>query len=247
MDDMIGSPENQLDAWQLQDFSDNCAVTAQMSIINQYLVDDIGLDDANYVALAGGWWSPGGGTQPEDVGRLMDAFGIDNHAVDQASIESLAGELQAGHRVIVGVNSGELWDQGPLADFANWLRDVFGLDEAEFSPADHAVSVTGIDLSNPDAPMVIINDPGTPDGAGATYPLDKFMDAWQNSDFYYVATNEPPPMWGGLDFDIGTFLGFGSAVAADALGLPPDLSVAAGNLVSEMSDSVDWDSILRSI
>lgn len=42
--------------------------------------------------------------------------------------------------------------------------------------------------------MVIINDSGHPDGAGAAYPLDQFMDAWENSGFYYTATDGSLPV-----------------------------------------------------
>lgn len=65
--------------------------------------------------------------------------------------------------MIIGVDSGELWDQNPLLEK---LEDHFSIQGA-----DHAVVVSGIDTSNPSDVHVIISNPGTgeavvlPDGA----------------------------------------------------------------------------------
>ena len=175
----IGDPGAQMDDWILQDAPDNCAVAAEMSIINQFISTPLSIDEASYISDANGWYQPGGGTSPEQVGQLMDAFGV------------LVQELRDGHGVIVGVNSSELWDEGIWGAIKQFFLDAFGLDD--IIPADHAVVVTGIDNSDPATPMVIINDSGMPNGAAVRYPLDQFMDAWENSGFYYVATSIPIP------------------------------------------------------
>src|SRR3712207_7822622 len=41
-------------------------------------------------------------------------------------------------------------------------------------------------------PQVIISDPGTGEAA-ATYPLGQFLDAWRESEFRMIATEEPAP------------------------------------------------------
>ena len=54
-----------------------------------------------------------------------------------------------------------------------------------YSPYDgpnHAVQVIGIDYSDPDNPMVILNDSGHPDGCGLEVPMDTFLDAWDDAD-----------------------------------------------------------------
>ena len=48
--------------------------------------------------------------------------------------------------------------------------------------ADHAVEVIGFDYSDPNNPMVILNDSGTPDGCGELVPLDVFVNAWEAGD-----------------------------------------------------------------
>jgi hypothetical protein len=247
MDFYIGDPELEMTHWELQNLPDNCAVAAQTSILNQYLRHDISMDEATYVAVSNGWYAPGFGTAPEDLGNILEAYGIPTHSVANASIEQLAAELQQGHRVIVGVNSGQLWDQGPLAEFWNWVNAAFGRDTSTLSPADHAIAVTGLDLSDLNNPMVIVNDPGHPDGAGQAYPLDRFMDAWENSDFHYTATSIPPDGGAPPAFSIAEFLGWGTTAAGAAMGLDPISAVQAGNLVHHLVESADWDLLLATI
>ncbi|MEX2578844.1 MAG: C39 family peptidase [Verrucomicrobiales bacterium] len=245
MEYYIGDPASQLDTWELQNMHDNCAVAAQTSIINQYLGSPISLEEANYVAVSSGIYTPGAGTSPADVGLLMDIYRVPNHSVEDASIEQLAAELQQGHLVVVGVDSGELWEEGPLGEFWSWLQKAFGLDTAEFNPADHAVVVTGINVSDPENPTVVINDPGHPEGAGKEYPLHKFKDAWENSNFHYVSTSEPPPGNEALPFDLGNLMGLGTTFAATAfLGADPLTAAAAGDLVNGLVSEFDWDKVL---
>lgn len=243
----IGDPAAQIDDWHLQNLPDNCAVSAQVEIINQFRAHPISLDEANYVAYSNGWYHPGGGTEQADMGSLMDAYGVDTHRVDHASVFDLAKELEAGHRVIVSVKSDDLWDTGPLGEFYGWLCKQLGLDHAQFSPADHAVSVTGIDVSDPAHPMVVINDPGAPDGAGHPYPLEQFMDAWENSDFFYVATNTAPGGEVAGAFDWSSILPGVTEVAVGAWTGDATLAVAAGEIVDELVNHVNWDSILKQI
>lgn len=171
---------------------DNCAVEAERSIINLFIDTPLTQQDAMYVSASNGWYRPGAGTSPADVGGMMDLFGIPNHTVVNANVADLARELAQGHGVIVGVDSQELWDNGPLAELKQWLSTTFGIDFGD-SGANHAVVVTGIDVTDPSAPMVIINDSGVPDGQGMPYPMDKFLQSWEDSNCYYTATDIPLP------------------------------------------------------
>lgn len=239
----IGDPASQMDDWIYQD-ADNCAVAAEISIINQFSDDNISLQDASYISMSNGWYQPGMGTNPSEIGNLMDLAGIPNHTIMGASIEELAAELQQGNGIIVGVNSSELWDQGIWNDIKQFFYDAFGYDTAEFNPADHAVVVTGVDLSDPGNPMVIINDSGVPNGAAVRYPLEQFTDAWENSGFYYTATSVPIPgspleSPASLGFDVGDFLGLATTLYT---GEP-----TAGELVNMVVDEIDWDTLLQSI
>ena len=246
-DFFIGDPAAQMDNWILQDQMDNCAVAAEASLINQFTGGNLSLPEANYISAANGWWHPGMGTDPFEIGNLMDMYGIPNHTVMGASIHDLALELQAGNGVIVGVNSSELWDQGVWNDIKEFFAEAFGLDTAEINPADHAVVITGIDLSDPENPQIIINDSGTLDGKGKPYSLDQFRDAWSNSGFYYTATSEPIPgspypSPKDLGIDLGDILGTATTLlTGDPL---------AGELVNKGIDlltDTDWESLLESV
>lgn len=244
----IGDPEHQTHDWQDQGLPDNCAVAAQASIINQFNPDHpLTIDDADYIALANGWYHPGGGTATEDMGKLFDVFDIPHHQVDHASVAQLASELQQGHRVIVGVSSSELWDEGPLSEFWNWLIKELGLNRADFNPADHAVCVTGINVTDPSHPTVVLNDSGEPHGAGHEYPLDRFTEAWHGSDFHYVATDTVPLSASAPQFDVGAFLGIGTTLVCWDNGASLATAAEAGAVVSDIYRHVDWDQILASV
>lgn len=239
----IGDPAEQMDNWMLQTEVDNCAVAAEVSIINQFLDEDLSLDEASYISAANGWYNPGSGTDPGVIGNMMEIHGIPTHTVMGASIEELVSELQQGHGVIVGVNSSELWDSGSQNNVQQFFNDAFGLDTTEFNPADHAVVITGIDLSNPDCPMVIMNDSGIAGGAAARYSLDQFMDAWENSGFYYTSTSVPipdpeVPSPDSLGFDLASFLGMTTTILTG--------SPEAGMLVEAISET-DWEAVLEVI
>ena len=104
--DILGVPNAQADFWDMQEFADNCEPTAESFISRQFGYDNISTNDFAYISNANGWYQPGGGTSPDDIGNMMDMFGIENHTYSNASIENLASELMEGHGVIVGVRSG---------------------------------------------------------------------------------------------------------------------------------------------
>ena len=185
----IGDPISHIHEWEMQIEDDNCAVAAEVSLINHFGFN-ISQAEANMISAENGWYQPGGGTSPSDIGNMMDMFGIDNHHCYNATVQDLAAELAAGHGVIVGIHNDDLYNN---SSFSNIICDIFGIDNPQDMPANHAVVVTGIDMSDPSNPMVVLNDPGTPNGAGATYSLSAFMDAWENSNCTYIATDQPLP------------------------------------------------------
>jgi hypothetical protein len=184
--DVTGDVESIIEVWDgRQSYPTTCAVRCEEIIIEVYRGGDIDEHVLVQEAYDKGWWRPGVGTSPEDIGNLLESHGIEINRFTSSNIFHLADELAKGHRVIIGVDSGELWNQMP---FLEYLQDAFGFEEA-----DHAVIVSGIDTTDPGNPLVIISDPGTGEAA-AHYPLDEFLDAWEDSDFFMIATTEPPPV-----------------------------------------------------
>lgn len=198
-DPIIGTPEQDMSWWDgAQSYTDTCAIRSQEFILEQFTGQEIDEHALVQEAMVNGWYTPGGGTQPEDVGNLLELHGVEVNRFENANIHTLANELAQGHKVIIGVDSGELWQQDPIREAID--------DELGIKGADHALVVSGIDTTDPDNVQVIVSDPGTGEAA-ATYPMDQFLDAWQDSDFFMVATQDPAPStlpeMNNFDYDIG--------------------------------------------
>lgn len=170
-----------------QGYDDTCAIKSQQLILKTFGID-ISEDDLRQEAIDLGIYN--GGTMPEDVGVLLNEHGVSTHTLHGAHVFDLVNELAQGHKVIVGVDSGELWHD-------NWFDDYF-----EDFQADHALVVSAIDTSDPNNTQVILTDPGTGQPA-ATYSLYEFMEAWQDSNCFMVATDDAPPA--GVDPTMANF------------------------------------------
>ena len=96
-------------------------------------------------------------------------------AIRQGNIIDLANELNAGHKIIIPLDSGEIW------------KTDSGFEDILVERADHAVVLTGIDY-DANTPKAIINDPGHPDGKAMKIELSRFIDAWKDSSYYYLTT-----------------------------------------------------------
>lgn len=171
------SPVNILSDDVRQIYSDTCAIKSQQLILQDFGINmtETQLRDE---AIANGWYN--GGTSPADVGKLLELHGVGVSQYDHANIFNLVNELAQGHKVIVGVDSGELWED-------NMWDKLF-----EDGAADHALIVSGVDTSDPNNVKVILTDPGTGD-LMKEYPMDQFVDAWQDSECFMMATNDVTP------------------------------------------------------
>ncbi|GIW83370.1 MAG: hypothetical protein KatS3mg105_5177 [Gemmatales bacterium] len=196
-DKIINSPEGSitgdldrvLNHWDgPQSYPDTCAIRCQEYILECFTGQE--LDERTFVqeAYDRGWYTPGGGTPLLHVGDLLELHGIEVTRYVNSNIFHLANELAQGHKVIVGLDSNELWcGDSDGAWLFQQVQDYFG-----FAGADHAVIVTGIDTTDPGNPQVIVTDPGTGEPF-ARYPYEQFVEAWRDSNFFMVATVEPTP------------------------------------------------------
>ena len=160
-----------------QIYPDTCAIKSQ-----QLIMQDFGIhfteDQLRNEAMMYGWYN--GGTSPEDVGKLLELHGIPVSQYENANIFNLVNELAQGHKVIVGVDSGELWGD-----------DIF--DKVfEDGAADHALIVSGVDTSDPNNVKVILTDPGT-GNLLKEYSMEDFVNAWEDSNCFMMATNNAVP------------------------------------------------------
>ncbi|MGM9819324.1 MAG: C39 family peptidase [Candidatus Onthomorpha sp.] len=161
-----------------QSLPDDCAIKSQQIILES---EGINVSEEELVkeAYDNNWYTPGGGTSPEDVGNLLESKGMTVERLSHCSISDIADELSQGHHIIVGVDSGELWEPGMFENF----EDLLG-----WQGADHALIVSGIQL-NPltNEQEIILTDPGTGEVA-STYSVEQFNDAWADSDNFMVVS-----------------------------------------------------------
>lgn len=171
------APMNIMSEDVLQIYPDTCAIKSQ-----QLILEDFGIhfteDQLRNEAMMYGWYN--GGTSPEDVGKLLELHGIPVSQYENANIFNLVNELAQGHKVIVGVDSGELWSD-------NIFDKIF-----EDNAADHALIVSGVDTSDPNNVKVIVTDSGT-GNLLKEYSMEEFVDAWEDSNCFMMATNDPVP------------------------------------------------------
>lgn len=166
-----------------QQYPDTCAIKSQQIILNEFGIPVTEEQLVDY-SFQHGWYNrDGNGTASDDVGKLLVDAGIPIHRQENANVFDLVSELAQGHKVIVGVDSSELW----TGRFQGWLEDFFNGEQP-----DHALIVSGIDTSDPNNVLVRVTDPGTGE-YNRSYPLDVFMDAWADSNSYMVATDIPAP------------------------------------------------------
>lgn len=163
----------------MQHQSDTCAIKAQQIVLHAFGFN-ISEEALALEASSKGYYEPGKGSHPLDIGNLLDDHGVSTHAKLHANVYDLMFELAQGHKIIVGVDADELWRP-------SYYNDLFGEE------ANHALLVSGIDTTNPYDTRVILTDPGTGDVA-RSYPINQFLDAWHDSSCFMVATDEAPAL-----------------------------------------------------
>jgi len=166
----------------------SCALRSQQIVLRDFGID-IPFEDLERIALEAGVYT-NQGTYTCDIGKVLEIAGVGMHQVPGSTIYDLTNELAQGHRVIVSVDAHELWyNDSIMGKMTNWFNDVFGEQGG-----NHALIVAGVEV-NPDDPSdvkVVLTDPGSGD-LRIEYPLDQFMDAWQDSNCFMAATDDPAP------------------------------------------------------
>lgn len=162
--------------WHMQKEPYSCANACQAFIINEYLDVDVAEEALNAYAREQNWLQADG-TAYEDVGNLLEMYGIETNRYWDASFQDIKAELDQGDRVIVAVYNAALDD--------DWC------DLLPIASANHAIEVIGIDDSNPFDVKVIINDPGVADGCGKVISLDTFNDARSTSGGFMAVAERP--------------------------------------------------------
>lgn len=183
-DSIIGDPVDDMEHWHQQTYKDTCAITSQEFILDDLTGLDFSEDELRQEALDNGWYTDGGGTPLECIGNILESHGIPIEKEYGCTLEDLSDKLAQGEKVMVAIDADEIWNPNEI-DLDEVLANAYGMPG---QGVNHAVQVIGIDNSDPNNPMVILNDPGHPDGQGMTVPADQFINAWQDGDGYMVST-----------------------------------------------------------
>src|SRR5205823_184579 len=130
------------------------AIASQGFIIESMTGQHVSEDVLLHEAQQHGWYCPSGGTPMYHVGDLLEAHGIHVVHKEGASLADIANTLRQHQKVIVGVNGEDFWYHGTPNDPLSSFPGIPG------QHADHSVEVIGINDTQPDRPLVVINDPG---------------------------------------------------------------------------------------
>ena len=167
-DGISGDPVSSMEHWEFQGNTNRCALYSQMFIVEEFTDQDIDIEEFTEIAYEQGWFNDG--TTFLNTNKMLDYYGIVNEMSFHNDINEIESCLDSGGKVIVAIDADEIW---------------YGEGNDLFSPssaANHAVEVIGIDYTNPERPMVILNDSGNPNRKGVMVPMEDFMDAWKDSE-----------------------------------------------------------------
>lgn len=181
-------PGNQISPNVYQFYPDTCAIRSQEIVLRDYGIE-VPQEALIQISAEQGWYTPGEGMAPMHVGKLLDLAGVDCHQSENNTVFDLMRELSQGHRVIVGVDSGELWADNFFDKVSEMCEDYINGERP-----DHALIVAGIkvDSMNPEDVKVILTDPGQ-GTVRVEYSFEQFYDAWKDSNCFMVTTDEPAP------------------------------------------------------
>lgn len=168
--DIHGTPFEDALTWHEQTTNFTCGVVSAEMVLKMF---GINLSEAELVfeATEAGYLT-NNGISIDGIRYLIELHGV-NTNLSTGTIDQLVNSLDQGHKIIVPVDSGEIWKlDSPFEDFFE-------------ERADHAVVVTGIE-TNGEKEYVILNDPGHINGQGLKVDMSVFENAWKDSGFYFI-------------------------------------------------------------
>jgi hypothetical protein len=229
----IGNPAEYQHYWFYQELNGYCVPASVTEVIEAQTgltLHDTGLveQEASQLGLPTGTQ----GMTLDQAQELLQHFGIPSHVEQagsgatlagggtaQAAADELAGYLEQGRNIIVGVNANPIW---------------YHTEDSAQNPdgaADHALIVTSINVA---ADTVTLSDTGTTGGNEETVPFDVFMDAWHASDYGMLVTDDPV---GGADH--------AAALTAVAdMEHSPGLAHDAGTIASDISSTLHHEGFI---
>lgn len=162
----------------IQHTDDGCAFHSEATILHEFGIN-VSEEQLQKEGAEEGWYRPGHGTPLQFMGSHLENHGVPVNVTEGNGIDNLISEFTQGHRVIVAIDSGEIWSPGIQEQMEDY---IYG------DCPDHALIVDGINTSDN---TITLTDSGT-GNFRMEYPLDTFMDAWQDSNCLMVSTAVSP-------------------------------------------------------
>lgn len=151
-----------------------CAIKCEQFILDAFGVHRT-IHELKECASQNGWLMDSG-ARIEDIGKLPEYFGLTVEAQPNSDVKAIQLHLDRGAQVMVAVDGGEL--TGDPVEEAIEDAIVGGV-------ADHCVIVL---TCNPDENEICLYDPAYGD-VPLTLSVERFNDAWHDSENYMVAVS----------------------------------------------------------
>lgn len=222
---LVGDPVGDAEHWFEQAQNGFCVPASIAQIVSEYtgvhFADEMAfVERANELQILD--IGPDGSPSMSSDGALtlLEDAGVPASLEVGTGVETLVEYLDEERRVVLFIDSGELWEGEPTED----------------STPDHAVVVTGVDLERQ---VVIISDPGHPAGNAMEYPIGLFENAWEDAGFLALVCDVPPA-------DVTGAAPQGTEIVAEPANEEPASSLPAAATPSElpadlMSETAPWD------
>ncbi|MEV0946879.1 C39 family peptidase [Rhodococcus sp. NPDC049939] len=178
-DGVSGNPEQWTTNWFFQELDGYCGPSSAAQLVSEYTGLDITdpqqlMDRAMALGLMANDDPSQGMTLP-NLEILLEDQGVPSH-IENSSLDDLKSKLEDGYGVIAMVDSGEIWT--PTGE------------TVEDDLPDHFLVVAGIDEARG---VVILSDPGSPNGNQLEVPIAQFEGAWQDSGYQMLVADEIDP------------------------------------------------------
>lgn len=166
-DAVHGNPAQWTINWFYQQLDGYCGPAVVGQLVAEYTEADISdprhlVDRAVELGLMAGDDPAGGMTLP-DIEILLEDQGVPA-TISSGSLDDLRSALDNGQGVVAMVDSGEIWEPEH--------------EGVEDNRPDHVLVVAGIDDARG---VVVLSDPGVPNGNQLEVPIEQFEQAWADS------------------------------------------------------------------
>ncbi|MGB7441832.1 MAG: hypothetical protein WA919_12245 [Coleofasciculaceae cyanobacterium] len=179
----VGEPHLDAQFWQPQTDAASCAVVTQLEVYESLKGVKMPEEAICKVAEANGWYDPSTGTPQHDVGKVLEACGVETEQTYDATLVDIYDALERGDKVIVALDGNEIWH--PLRDASTNMPIE---QSADFG---HTVWVTGIHQSQDGSIKIFINDTFTVDGQMKIVDALDFLNAWNDFGNHLVVAQAP--------------------------------------------------------